>query len=209
MFRKLLSSTNIVAMAIFFVLFCYGVPSSEILLRTGRAFLENDYFAVVWFSVPVLALSEMNGIKRQSKIFVEKFEFTSPSLIIIMYYAFRCVSSALGLSSIGGHVQIINPVIIPMLERKCGYFNSRNYENMMKFLVAEISAADNIANFFGQMLFVGVSAVLLLQNVLQEQHINIEAQNLVISALPVVVFTLSFHFLRLILIHLYLTYIKG
>src|SRR5919107_586923 len=69
--------------------------------------------------------------------------------VLLAYFMLRQVSSALGLTSLGGHPQMVRPLVAPMAE---GAAETRFGElpiETRRHIRAHAAAADNVAVFFG------------------------------------------------------------
>jgi uncharacterized membrane protein len=88
---------------------------------------------------------------------------------------------------IGGHVQFIRPLILPMsqgaAESKYGKMDEEDKE-AIKGLNA---AVENYGNFFGQDFFVASGGVLLIVGVLKELKYNVDALDIAKASLPIAI----------------------
>lgn len=69
------------------------------------------------------------------------------------YFVFRQVTAALGLLSLGGHAQMIRPLIAPMAEAAAKLkFKNLTHKDSQK-IKAFSAGTDNVAVFFGEDIF--------------------------------------------------------
>jgi uncharacterized membrane protein len=88
---------------------------------------------------------------------------------------------------IGGHVQFVRPLILPMslgaAENKHGDISEEDKE-AIKGLNAAI---DNYGNFFGQNFFVASGGVLLIVGVMKGLKYNVDALDIAKASLPIAI----------------------
>ncbi|MBZ7936706.1 DUF969 family protein, partial [Campylobacter sp. B0100352/1] len=88
----------------------------KIISDIGHSFVNNRYVAIIWLILPLLAVLEHKGLKEQAKNLISKIKGASTGKILMGYFIFRQITAALGLLSLGGHAQMIKPLIAPMAE---------------------------------------------------------------------------------------------
>lgn len=146
-----------------------GMDISEILTVLGKSFVDNRLMSIFLIIFPVIAIIERNGLKERSAYLISKMKKASAGKILSIYMVIRSIASALNVR-IGGHVQFIRPLILPMSEAaaqkdKGHELNSKEEENL-KGLSA---AVENYGNFFAQNCFPAASGVVLIQGTLVAQ----------------------------------------
>ncbi len=72
--------------------------------------------AIVWLVLPVIGLLEHAGLKERARAVVAGLRRATSSRILLAYFAIRQITAALGLTSLGGHAQMVRPLIAPMAE---------------------------------------------------------------------------------------------
>ncbi|MEQ1492351.1 MAG: DUF969 family protein, partial [Terricaulis sp.] len=99
--------------------------------------------------------------------------------------------------SLGGHPQMVRPLVAPMAEgaatAKYGELPDRE-----RFLIRSHAAAvDNIGLFFGEDIFIAIASILLIQGFLEQNGILVEPLALSLWAIPTAITALLIHTLRL------------
>ncbi|CAA7599543.1 Protein of unknown function (DUF969) [Acididesulfobacillus acetoxydans] len=92
------------------------LPLDKILTQFGTSFVVNRYMSLFILILPVIGLTERYGLKEQAENLVSKVRVATTGRILILYLFLRELTSALGLTSLGGHAQMVRPLIAPMAE---------------------------------------------------------------------------------------------
>ena len=88
----------------------------NIIAQFGEAFTTNRYMAVFIVTLPIIGLLERNGLRDQAERVVAKIKAATTGRILTVYLIIREVAAAFGLTSIGGHAQMVRPLVAPMAE---------------------------------------------------------------------------------------------
>jgi uncharacterized membrane protein len=168
----------------------------------GRAFVENRYVALVWLVVPVIGLVERGGLRARARALIRQVPAATPGRVLLAYLALRQVTSALGLVSLGGHAQMVRPVVAPMAEgaaermaERAGGTVTTGLRHRLRALAA---SADNVGFFFGEDVFVAIGAILLIRGFLEQNGILVEPLQLARWAIPTALVALAVHGTRLL-----------
>jgi len=84
--------------------------------RFGQAFNDNRYFHITWLVLPVIGLLERAGLQERARDLVTKVKAATAGRLMLIYLLVRQATSALSLTSLGGHPQMVRPLIAPMAE---------------------------------------------------------------------------------------------
>ena len=164
----------------------------------GKAFAQNRTMAVGWLVLPVVGILERAGLKERAQELVRKVRAATPSRILLAYFGLRQLASALGLTSLGGHAQMVRPLIAPMAEASAERMAGELTPSQRFFVRAHAAAADNIALFFGEDIFVAIGSILLMKGFLAQNGYEIEALDFAVWAIPTAVLAFLIHGARLI-----------
>src|SRR5476649_1156192 len=93
-----------------------GMQTVEIISAFGKAFTDNRYMGLIWLTLPVIALLERSGLKEQARHLISKVHAATTGRVLMLYFFLRQMTAALGLNSLGGHAQMVRPLIAPMAE---------------------------------------------------------------------------------------------
>ena len=174
-----------------------GMQTIEIISAFGKAFTENRYMGLIWLTLPVIALLERNGLREQAKHLISKIHVATTGRILMLYFFLRQMTAALGLNSLGGHAQMVRPLIAPMAEAAATTKYGDLPNDVRQKIRAHSAAADNVAVFFGEDIFIAVQSILLIKGFLDQYGIDVEPLHLSVWAIPTAIAALIIHFIRL------------
>lgn len=143
----------------------------EVLNAIGTGFVNNRYMSLFFISFPVIAVMERYGLKLRAASCIKKIKGASAGMVIWLYIVIRTIASALSIR-LGGHVQFIRPLILPMAEGAARKNTGLTSEDIEK-IKGLAGAAENYGNFFGQNIFPVASGVLLITGTMKEQGLDI------------------------------------
>jgi len=182
-----------------------GHGLADVIAAFGKAFVDSRSVAVVWLAVPVIGLLERSGLKEQARAVIAEIKVATAGRLLLAYFALRQITSALGLTSLGGHAQMVRPLIAPMAEaaaeNRLGAVDRRTRDHIR----AHAAAADNIGLFFGEDIFIAIGSILLIRGFLDQNGIHVEPAQLAVWAIPTAVCAFVIHGTRLLLLDRTLT----
>jgi uncharacterized membrane protein len=163
----------------------------------GKAFNDSRYVSVVWVVLAAIGLLERAGLQERARIAIAKVRAATVGRLLWVYFIIRQGAAALGLTSLGGHAQMVRPLVAPMAEgaaeTKYGALPDRE-----RYLIrSHAAAADNIGLFFGEDIFIAIASILLIKGFLEQNGIMVEPLQLSIWAIPTAIAALLIHSLRL------------
>lgn len=177
-----------------------GMELKAVVEAFGRAFIENRYVGIVWLVLPVIGMLERAGLKERAQGLIGKLRVATTGRVLLVYLAVRQIAAALGLTSLGGHAQMVRPLLAPMAE---GASESRfgALSDATRYRIRAHSAAvDNIGVFFGEDIFIAIGSILLIKGFMEQNGIPIEPARLAIWAIPTAVAAFLIHGTRLLLL---------
>jgi uncharacterized membrane protein len=188
-FALKLDSILIVVIALLTSAITGGLGLTTTLETLGTSFVSNRGMAIFIAIMLVTGTLERNGLKESAARLIEKFKKLSAGAIIDIYGIFRIIFAAFNVS-FGGVAGFVRPIIMPMavgtVEAK-GKELDENYEEELKGMS---SAMENIAWFFGQVLFIGGPGALLVQGTLKGLGYDVELVKLAGYEIPVAIVAL-------------------
>lgn len=143
-----------------------GMPFLEVLDIIGKGFVNNRYMSLFFLSLPLIAIMERYGLKDRAAEAIQKMKSASAGGVVGLYILIRWAAAALSLR-LGGHVQFVRPLILPMAEGAATKKVDLS-EKRLDELKGLAGAAENYGNFFGQNIFPVASGVLLIQGTLNQ-----------------------------------------
>jgi uncharacterized membrane protein len=120
------------------------------------------------------------------------------SRILLAYFAIRQITAALGLTSLGGHPQMVRPLIAPMGEGAAENRYGELPPKVRNLIRAHAAGVDNIALFFGEDIFIAIGSILLIKGFLDQNGIHVEPSQLAIWAIPTAICAFVIHCTRLL-----------
>ncbi|NJC39838.1 putative membrane protein [Brevundimonas alba] len=164
----------------------------------GKAFNDYRYISVIWLVLPLIGLLERYGLQEQARALVGKVRSATTGRILLAYFILRQISAAFGLTKLGGHPQMVRPLIAPMAEAAAETRLGVLPDALRWNIRAHAAAVDNIALFFGEDIFFAIASILLIKGFLEANGIVLEPWQLAVWAIPTAVMALLIHGARLI-----------
>ena len=177
-----------------------GMDVVAIIEELGKAFVGNRYLAIVWLVLPVIGVLERAGLRERAQSLVGSIRAATAGRVLLIYFAVRQITAALGLTSLGGHAQMVRPLVAPMAE---GAAEARYgpLPDPVRFLIrAHCAAADNVALFFGEDIFIAIASILLIKGFLEQSGVEVQPFDLSRWAIPTALAALAIHGVRLALL---------
>lgn len=167
--------------------------------RFGTAFNENRYFHITWLVLPVIGLLERAGLQERARILIRQVKAATAGRLLLVYFMVRQATAALGLVSLGGHPQMVRPLVAPMAE-SAAEAEHGPLPDRARFRIRAMSAAtDNIGLFFGEDIFIAIGSIVLIVGFLEQAGIRVEALHVSLWAIPTAIVALLVHGTRLLL----------
>jgi uncharacterized membrane protein len=166
----------------------------------GRAFNANRYVSVVWLVLAAIGMLEHLGLQERARTWIASVRAATVGRLLAVYFVLRQLTAALGLTSLGGQAQMVRPLIAPMAE---GAAEARfgPLPDRIRFMIrAHCAAADNIALFFGEDIFIAIASILLIKGFLEQSGIIVQPLELSRWAIPTALAALAIHGVRLALL---------
>lgn len=148
----------------------------EILNIIGKGFVENRYMSLFFTTLIVIGIMERNGLKEKAADGIRKIKGASAGLVIWLYLFIRWLAAIFSLR-LGGHVQFVRPLILPMAEGAATKTVDLT-ETKLEDLKGLAGAVENYGNFFGQNVFPVASGVLLIASTLKDKGYAVEGADI-------------------------------
>ncbi|MEZ5995505.1 MAG: DUF969 domain-containing protein [Hyphomonadaceae bacterium] len=163
----------------------------------GKAFNDSRYVSVVWLVLAAIGLLERAGLQERARIAIGKVRAATTGRLLWVYFVVRQAAAALGLTSLGGHAQMVRPLVAPMAEGAAEAKFGALPERERHLIRAHSAAADNVALFFGEDIFIAIASILLIKGFLEQNGVFVEPLQLSIWAIPTAISALLIHSTRL------------
>jgi len=175
-------------------------PWVDVISAFGKAFIDSRSVPIVWLALPVIGLLESAGLKERARVVVARVHAATAGRVLLAYLGLRQITAALGLTSLGGHPQMVRPLIAPMAEAaaetKLGVLTVATRHRIRAYA----AATDNIGLFFGEDIFIAIGSILLIRGFLEQNGIRVEPASLALWAIPTAICAFAIHGTRLLLL---------
>ena len=166
--------------------FIAGMDPLVFLQTLGKSFVSNRNMLITVVVFLLTGTLERNGLKEAAKDVMAKVKNATAGIVLGAYGVFRVIFAAFNVS-FGGVAGFVKPVVMPMAEaadEAGGHKMSRKHHEELKAMAAGM---ENVAWFFGQVLFVGTSGMLLVQGTMADLGYTVDLPQLAAIQLPVAV----------------------
>ncbi|MGD8164169.1 DUF969 domain-containing protein [Pantoea sp. FN0307] len=175
------------------------MPLADILEKLGSGFLNTRNLPfILLLPLAIIGLLERHGLKERAQAWIATIKTATAGRLLIIYLLVREATAALGLTSLGGHPQMVRPLLAPMAE---GATKNRYGElpAEVRYRLRAMSAAtDNVGLFFGEDIFVAFGAIIFMHNfMLESGGIHTEPLHIALWGIPTAVCAFIIHALRL------------
>ena len=178
--------------------FAAAMPLDKILSTLGSGFIKTRNLPLILLlPLAVIGLLERYGLKERAQASIARIKSATAGRLLIVYLFVREVSAALGLTSLGGHPQMVRPLIAPMAE---GATENRygSIPDKLRYKIRAMSAAtDNVGLFFGEDVFVAFGAIVLMQTILRGEGIEVNPLHMALWGIPTAISAFIIHAWRL------------
>jgi len=171
----------------------------------GKAFKDNRYISITWLILPLIGLLEREGLQERARTLIQKLRSATTGRLLLVYLLIRQGTAALGLTSLGGHPQMVRPLIAPMAEAAAETQNPELSDKSRNRVKAFAAATDNVGLFFGEDIFIAIASILLIKGFLETNGIIVQPLELSVWAIPTAILALIIHGARLLLLDRALT----
>ena len=174
-----------------------GMDIPHILSILGESFVSNRLMSIFLIIFPVIAIIERYGLKERAAYLIGKIKNASAGKVLAIYMLVRTAASAFNVR-IGGHVQFVRPLILPMSEAAAKVSKQSDLSENEVELKGHAAAVENFGNFFAQNCFAAASGVVLIQGTLS-MYKEVTLPSIAMASIPVMVITVVFTFLQVFL----------
>src|ERR1700710_629974 len=149
-------------------------PIDRILAAIGTGFLKTRNIPlIILLPLAVIDLLERHGLRERAQIWISSIKAATAGRLLIVYLLVRELTAAVGLTGLGGHPQMVRPLIAPMAEGAAETRYGKITDALRYRLRAMAAATDNVGLFFGEDVFVAFGAIVLMVTFLHEEGIDV------------------------------------
>ena len=177
-----------------------GMDITAFLDTLGTTFVTNRYMALYMLTIPVIGYIERNGLKLTAAKAVRKLKSATPVKVIMAYGVVRSFFAAFNIS-FGGVAGFVRPIITPMAVGSVEKDGETIEEKDLEDIKGMGAAMENIAWFFGQVLFLAGAGLLLVKGTLDPMGYEVDPVTAVEMQIPVLI-------VAILLAGIYFTFIE-
>jgi uncharacterized membrane protein len=177
-----------------------GMDFLAVLGALGKGFNDNRYVTIIYLVLPVIGLLERYGLQQRARDLIVRMRGATTGRLLIGYLLFRQVMAAVGLIAVGGHAQMVRPLVAPMAEAAAEKTHGKLDDATLEHVKAMSAATDNVGVFFGEDIFLAIASILLIQGSLASFGIELTPFQLSVWAIPSAICAFLIHGTRLLLL---------
>ncbi|MYM70844.1 DUF969 family protein [Duganella sp. FT109W] len=195
----------VVIAACFVTGFTAAMPVEQLLATLGTAFVKTRNLPMILLlPIAAIGLLERHGLKEHAQASIARIKSATTGRLLIVYLAIRELAAAFGLTSIGGHPNMVRPLIAPMAEG-AAEVRYPNVTMEMRYRIRAMAAAtDNVGLFFGEDIFVAFGAIVLMQTILRGEGLEVDPLHMALWGIPTAICAFIIHSWRLYRLDRYL-----
>lgn len=178
--------------------FAAGFPIDKILAAIGTGFIKTRNLSlIILLPLAVIGLLERHGLRQHAQSWISRIQSATAGRLLLIYLGARQLTAAVGLTSLGGHPQMVRPLLAPMVEGATEVRYGKLPDAVRHKLRAYCAATDNVGLFFGEDLFVAFGAIVLMTTFLHEAGIDVEPMHMAVWGIPTAICAFIIHAWRL------------
>ena len=178
--------------------FAAGFPLDKVLAMIGTGFIKTRNLPlIILLPLAVIGLLERHGLRQHAQNWISSIKSATAGRLLIVYLGARQLTASIGLTSLGGHPQMVRPLLAPMAEGATESRYGKLPQKVRDKLRAYSAATDNVGLFFGEDIFVAFGAIVLMTTFLKEAGIDIEPIHVALWGLPTAIGAFLIHAYRL------------
>ena len=178
--------------------FAAGFPIDKILAAIGTGFIKTRNLPlIILLPLAVIGLLERHGLRQHAQSWISRIQSATAGRLLLIYLGARQLTAAIGLTSLGGHPQMVRPLLAPMVEGTAEVRYGKLPDAVRNKLRAYCAATDNVGLFFGEDLFVAFGAIVLMTTFLHEAGIDVEPMRMAMWGIPTAICAFVIHAWRL------------
>ncbi len=175
-----------------------SMPVVQILSAIGTAFVKaRNLPLIILLPLAVIGLLERHGLREHAQAWISRIASATVGRLLIVYLGVRELTAAVGLTSLGGHPQMVRPLLAPMAEGAAENRFGALPEPVRQRVLAFCAATDNVGLFFGEDIFVAFGAIALMHTFLLSSNIDVEPLHIAVWGIPTAVCAFLIHSVRL------------
>ncbi|WP_158900019.1 DUF969 domain-containing protein [Burkholderia sp. L27(2015)] len=176
-------------------------PIEKVLASIGTGFVKTRNLPLILLlPLAVIGLLERHGLREHAQAWISKIQSATVGRLLIVYLLLRELTAAVGLTGLGGHPQMVRPLLAPMAEGAAEKRYGKISDAVRYKLRAFSAATDNVGLFFGEDIFVAFGAIVLMTTFLHEAGIDVAPLHVAVWGIPTAICAFVIHSVRLYLL---------
>ncbi|PUA18130.1 DUF969 domain-containing protein [Glaciimonas sp. PCH181] len=173
-------------------------PIEQVLAEIGTGFIKTRNLPlIILLPLAIIGLLERHGLRLHAQNWIGRIKSATAGRLLIVYLAARELTASIGLTSLGGHPQMVRPLLAPMTEGAAETRYGKLTDAVRYKLRAYAAATDNVGLFFGEDIFVAFGAIVLMSTFLHEAGIDVEPLHIALWGIPTAISAFIIHGYRL------------
>jgi uncharacterized membrane protein len=162
-----------------------AMPVETILATLGTAFIKTRNLPMILL-LPLAAIGQLErfGLREHAQNAIARIRAATTGRLLIVYLLVRELSAAFGLTSLGGHPNMVRPLVAPMAEGAAVARYGSISDRLRYRILAMAAATDNVGLFFGEDVFVAFGAIVLMQTIMVAEGIAVNPLHIAMWGLP-------------------------
>jgi uncharacterized membrane protein len=189
----------VIAAAVFVTGWAGHISLVDTIAALGHAFNQSRLVSIPLIVLPVIGLLEREGLQERARILIGKLKEATVGRLLVVYLFVRQVTIAFGLP-IGGHAQMVRPLIAPMAEAASETHAGPLDDKKRQLIRAYAASAENVGAFFGEDIFIAIGSIMLIKGMLDQSGIIVQPLDLSLWAIPTAILAFVIHATRLLLL---------
>ncbi len=175
-----------------------AMPPAHILESLGSAFIKTRNLPLILLlPLAAIGLLERAGLKEHAQAGIATIRSATTGRLLTVYLFVRELAAAFGLTSLGGHPNMVRPLVAPMAEAaaeaRIEAAGGRLDERLRQRIRAMSAATDNVGLFFGEDVFVAFGAIVLMQTILRAEGLEVDPLHMALWGIPTAVSAFVIH----------------
>lgn len=163
-----------------------GMDPVAFLDTLGTSFVSNRSMCIFIMTFVITGTLERNGLRQAAAALIGRLRNATSGIIVSVYGVIRVLFAAFNVN-FGGVAGFVRPIIMPMAQAAVERDGKKISERHLEELKGISAGIDNVAWFFGQVLFVGGAGGLLVQGTLASLGYEVSLLDLARVQVPVAV----------------------
>ncbi|MFC0169224.1 DUF969 domain-containing protein [Pseudoduganella danionis] len=175
-----------------------AMPVHQLLETLGKAFVKTRNLPLILLlPLAAIGLLERYGLKEHAQASIARIRSATTGRLLIVYLAIRELSAAFGLTSLGGHPNMVRPLVAPMAQGAAEVRYPALTDELRHRIRAMAAATDNVGLFFGEDVFVAFGAIVLMQTILRGEGLEVDPLHIAMWGIPTAITAFLIHSWRL------------